>query len=188
MTLAAASDIVLIAADPRRDAALVRGWLADPHASFWGMADLSEDEVMGYLSAVATHPDQDSWVGLVDGRPMFLVETYDPARVLLRGIHRAREGDLGMHVLISSPTGEPRHGLTDAVFAAVMRWCFDTLGARRVVVEPDIANEAIARKNARAGFRVLRVVDVPDGQGVKRAALSICTRADFAASILGSLR
>ncbi|WP_243074367.1 GNAT family N-acetyltransferase [Microbacterium sp. SS28] len=187
-TLATEFDISLVGVDPRRDAATVRAWLANPHASFWGMGHLTEDEVAGYLAEVVTDPHQDSWLGLVDGRPTFLAETYDPAHVLLPGIHDALEGDLGMHVLIAAPQQQHvRHGLTDAVFAAVMRWCFSTLGAQRVVVEPDVRNELIARKNARAGFRILREVDVPEGDGVKRAALSLCTRADFAASALGGL-
>lgn len=187
MTLATAFDITLIAADPRRDAAVIRGWLADPHAAFWGMAHLGEDEVEEYLAEVVTHPHQDSWLGLVNGRATFLTETYDPRHVLLPGVHEAEEGDLGMHVLIAPPHGHPQHGLTDEVFAAVMRWCFFTLGALRVVVEPDVRNERIARKNARAGFRVVREVAVPDGDGIKRAALSLCTRDDFAASPLGRL-
>lgn len=180
-------EIALTGVDPRRDASTVHAWLTDPHAAFWGMGDLSEEEVCDYLAEVVTHPYQDSWLGLVDGRPAFLAETYDPAHVLLPGIHGCEEGDLGMHVLIAAPVGHPQHGLTDAVFAAVMQWCFFTLGAQRVVVEPDVRNERIARKNARAGFRVLREVDVPEGDGVKRAALSVCTRADFAASALGQL-
>ncbi|MEU1972938.1 GNAT family N-acetyltransferase [Microbacterium sp. NPDC019599] len=187
MTVATGFDIAIVGADPRRDAAIVRAWLADPHASFWRMAHLTEDDVADYLASVVTDPHQDSWLGVVDGAPAFLAETYDPRHVLLPGIHEAAEGDLGMHVLIAPPHGRPRHGLTDAVFAAVMRHCFQTLGALRVVVEPDVRNERIALKNARAGFRVLREVDVPDGDGVKRAALSICTRDDFAASPLGAL-
>ena len=58
-------------------------------------------------------------------------------------------------------------------------------GAARVVVEPDVGNRKIAAKNAAAGFRVLREVDLGRGAHAKRAALSVATRADFAASALG---
>lgn len=173
--------------DPRLDAPLVQRWLAHPKSAFWGMQHLGVDEVADYLAAVASDPLQDSWLGSVDGVPAFLAETYDPANVLLVGIHDAVPGDLGMHVLIAPAEGHARHGLTDAVFAAVMRWCFEHLGAERVVVEPDVRNDRIAAKNARAGFRVLGEVEIPEGGHVKRANLSVCTRADFAASVLGSL-
>ena len=52
---------------------------------------------------------------------------------------------------------------------AVVEHCRDALGARRVVVEPDVRNTAVQAKNAEVGFRALRQVDV-DG---KRALLSV---------------
>ncbi|MDQ0646991.1 RimJ/RimL family protein N-acetyltransferase [Microbacterium natoriense] len=182
MTSSPAPSVTLVAADPQRDAPLLQGWLSDPHATFWGMGDLDGAAVEEYLSGITRHPDQDAWLGLVDGIPAFYAETYDPARVLLAGIHDAQPRDLGMHVLISPPADEPRHGLTDAVFAAVMAWCFGELGAHRVVVEPDASNDRIRRKNVRAGFTELREVAVDDGGHLKTAMLSVCTRADFAAS------
>jgi hypothetical protein len=179
--------IAIVAADPRRDAATVQRWLGDPHSAYWGMADLDVDTVGDYLASVVTDPHQDAWIGLVDGIATFFAETYDPARVLLPGIHDPLPGDLGMHVLIAPPHGHRRHGLTDAVFAAVMTWCLDELGALRVVVEPDVRNQAIRRKNLRAGFTELREVTVRDGGDTKTAMLSVCTRAGFAASDLAAL-
>lgn len=187
MTVVTDYDITLAPADPRRDAPTIQRWLADPHAAFWQMSDLDVEAVCAYLTEVTTDPHQDAWIGVVDGRPMFFAETYDPAHVLLAGIHETLAGDLGMHVLVAPPDGHRHHGLTDAVFAAVMQWCFGQRGAERVVVEPDVRNERIAEKNRRAGFRVLRDVEIVDGGHRKRAALSVCSRADFAASELGGL-
>ncbi|MGX5771357.1 GNAT family N-acetyltransferase [Microbacterium trichothecenolyticum] len=177
----------IVAADPQRDARVLQRWLADPHAAFWGMGGLSADEVREYLAGVVADPDQDAWLGLVDAVPTFFAETYDPAQVLLRGIHDPLPGDLGMHVLIAPPEGEPRHGLTDAVFATVMAWCFDGLGARRVVVEPDARNLRIRRKNVRAGFTELREVSIDEGERTKTAVLSVCTRDDYARSELAAV-
>lgn len=187
MTLLTGTEVAAISivpADPRRDAPALQRWLSDPHAAFWGMAGLDVDAVCEYLANVVTDPHQDAWLGLVDGVPTFFAETYDPAHVLLRGIHHPLPGDLGMHVLIAPPTGHPRHGLTDAVFGAVMAWCFGELGAERVVVEPDVGNERIRRKNIRAGFTELREVQVDDAGHLKTAMLSVCRRGDFAASAL----
>ena len=184
MTVLTGFDIALVPADPRRDAAALQRWLADPHAAFWGMGDLDVAAVADYVASVVTHRDQDAWLGLVEGVPTFFAETYDPARVLLTDVHDALPGDLGMHVLIAPPSGHPRHGLTDAVFAAVMSWCFDELDAQRVVVEPDVRNAAIRRKNLRAGFTELDVVLVAEGESVKSAMLSVCSREQFAGSEL----
>ncbi|WP_152360967.1 GNAT family N-acetyltransferase [Microlunatus speluncae] len=170
---------------PADDAPLVRRWLTGPRAAFWRMGHLEVDQVRDYLAGIVADPDQAAWLGSVDGGPAFLAETYDPARVLLAGRYSALPGDLGMHVLIAPPDGPSSHGFTGAVFAAVMRWCFDRLGAERVVVEPDVANTKIIAMNARAGFRVLDELELPEGDGTKQAALSACTRADFASSVLG---
>lgn len=168
------------------DAATLQRWLAHPNSAFWGMGELSAAQVEEYLAGVLDGEGQDAWLGLVDGIPAFYAETYDPSLVLLVGIHDALPGDLGMHVLVAPPSGEPRHGHTDAVFAAVMRWCFDELGATRVVVEPDVRNDRIRRKNVRAGFVELGEAPVDEGGHVKTAMLSVCTRAAFESSELAS--
>lgn len=178
-------EITLEPVVPARDAELVQGWLAHPGASYWQMGGLTVDEVRQYLAAVQAGPHEDAWLGRLDGEPVFMTETYDPARVLLAGVHDARPGDLGMHLLVAPPA-TPRHGLTDAVMTAVMRFCLTGRGATRVVVEPDVGNRKIAAKNAAAGFRVLREVDLGSGAHAKRAALSVATRDDFAASALGA--
>jgi siderophore synthetase component len=179
-------EVTLEPVDPARDAGLVQAWLAHPSASYWQMGGLTVDEVREYLAAVQAGPHEAAWLGRLDGDPVFLTETYDPARVVLTDVHDALPGDLGMHLLMAPPA-TPRHGLTDAVMTTVMRFCLGAagLGATRVVVEPDVGNRKIAAKNAAAGFRVLREVDLGRGAHAKRAALSVATRADFAASALG---
>ncbi|MEU2199824.1 GNAT family N-acetyltransferase [Isoptericola sp. NPDC019482] len=192
-TRVATDAVTLEPIDPARDAATVHAWLAHPASEFWQMGHLDVAAVRDYLADVADHPHQDGWLGRVDGVPAFYAETYDPARVLLVGVHDAAPGDVGMHLLVAPPPHDlavRAPGLTDAVMAAVVRFCLtaEGRGGARVVVEPDVRNRAIAAKNAAAGFRVLREVDLDEGGGhTKRAALSVCTRADFADSPLGAL-
>ncbi|WP_144760425.1 GNAT family N-acetyltransferase [Curtobacterium sp. 9128] len=156
--------------DPDRDAAVVQAWLAHPASSWWEMGHLDVDAVRAYLAGVQADPAQAAWLGRRDGEACFLAETYDPATVLLTDVWPAVPGDVGMHLLVAPPPAEGRvHGLTSAVMRAVVEHCRDALGARRVVVEPDVRNTAVHVKNAEVGFRVLREVDV-DG---KRALLSV---------------
>lgn len=187
-------DVTVRPVDPARDAALLQPWLAHPRSAPWQMGHLDVDGVAAYLDGVAADPAQDAWLLHLAGEPVALVETYDPARVLLTGLPELEPGDVGMHLLVAPPADSPRHGLTSAVMTAVVRFCLDDAGrgGRRVVVEPDVRNTAVAAKNAAAGFRVVREIDLPgtDGSpdpaaGAKRALLSVCTRADHAASPLG---
>ncbi|MGP9539636.1 GNAT family N-acetyltransferase [Brachybacterium sp. AOP43-C2-M15] len=179
-------DLTFHPLDPAAHAELLHGWLTAPRARFWGMTEHSLQDVRTYLEAVAASPHEQGWIGERDGVPLVHVETYDPRHLLPEGLLEHAPGDLGMHLLIAPAHGVPEHGLTAVVMAAVLRWCLDERGAARVVVEPDERNAAVLAKNAAAGFRVLRHVEIPDGTGTKRAALSVCTRADFAASVLGA--
>lgn len=156
--------------DPDRDAAVVQSWLAHPASSWWEMGDLDVDGVRDYLTGVQADPAQAAWLGRRDGEPCFLAETYDPSAVLLTDVWAAEPGDVGMHLLVAPvPAGGRVHGLTSAVMRTVVEHCRDALGARRIVVEPDVRNTAVQAKNAEVGFRALREVDV-DG---KRALLSV---------------
>ncbi|PZE69632.1 GNAT family N-acetyltransferase [Curtobacterium sp. MCBD17_021] len=166
----------VVPVDPERDAARVQSWLAAPPSSWWGMQHVDLGGVTTYLGAVQSDPAQDGWLVLRDGAPCAYVETYDPAAVLLVDVWDARPGDVGMHLLVAPPpVGGRVHGLTSAVMRAVVEHCRDALGARRVVVEPDVRNTAVQTKNAEVGFRALREVDV-DG---KRALLSVLDTASI---------
>lgn len=178
-------DLTFTPLDPAAHTELLHAWLTAERARFWGMTDHSPAQVRTYLEQVAGSEHEQGWLGTRDGAPLVYVETYDPAHLLPDGLLAPEPGDLGMHLLIAPPQAEPEHGLTSAVMGEVIAWCLHERGAARVVVEPDERNRAVLTKNAAAGFRVLRHVEIPDGKGTKRAALSVCTRADFAASPLG---
>lgn len=159
---------------------LLHRWVTHPRSVYWGMLGASPAEVAEEYSRIAADPHHHAHLGRADGVPQFLAETYDPVHSELAGLPELRPGDLGMHVLVA-PTDAPVPGFTTAVFRAVMEFCFRDPTVRRVVVEPDVRNERIARLNAAAGFVVVREVPLAG----KTAALSICTRSAFAASELG---
>lgn len=172
--------------DPAADATLLHRWLSMPRARFWMMTEHTPAQVRTYLDQVACSAHEQGWIGMRGGEPLVYVETYDPALLLPAGVLEPEPGDLGMHLLVAPPEGESEHGLTTAVMGAVVRWCLHGRGAARIVVEPDERNTAVLAKNAAAGFRVLRTIELGSGAEAKRAALSVCTRADHAASLLGA--
>lgn len=168
---------------PDRDATVVRAWLAHPASAWWQMGELDVDEVHAYLAGLDGDDHQQAWLVRRDGDAVALVETYDPARVLLADVPAVRPGDVGMHLLVAPPPEDPAarvHGLTAAVMATAVRLVLDHLGAARVVVEPDVGNTAVAAKNAEVGFRVVGEVELPG----KRASLAVLTRDDAAAAHL----
>ena len=164
-----------------RDLDVLHAWVTHPRSVYWEMQGAGRDDVAGEYAAIIGSDHHDAFIGLADGRPQFLVERYDPRHGPLAALPEIGEGDVGMHVLVA-PTDEPQHGFTHAVMRLVMRFCLADPAVRRVVVEPDARNEAIAALNAAAGFVVLRHVQLP----TKTAALSVATRESYFHSDLES--
>ncbi|WP_371686156.1 GNAT family N-acetyltransferase [Micromonospora sp. 15K316] len=167
-------EFALRAVDPDADAALLHRWVTHPKAAFWLMQDADVAGVAREYRRIAAHPHHEAYLGHWRGRPAFLAERYDPARVELVGLYDARPGDVGMHFLCA-PADAPVHGFTRAVITTVMAWLFADPSTQRVVVEPDVRNTAVHTLNAAVGFDVVGTVTKPE----KDALLSICTRARF---------
>jgi RimJ/RimL family protein N-acetyltransferase len=160
--------------DPEADAPLLHSWVTHPKAAFWQMQDADLERVAREYRTIAESPSHDAFIGSEGGRPAFLMERYDPAHDPVGRAYPVRVGDVGMHFLVA-PTDRPVHGFTRAVIAEVMEVLFADPATRRVVVEPDVRNEAVHALNATVGFRVIGEVELPR----KRALLSICTRAAY---------
>jgi siderophore synthetase component len=118
----------------------------------------------------------DGWA--LASEPTFLVERYDPARVVLEGLYPAQDGDVGMHFLCA-PTDTPIHGFTRAVITTVLELLFADPATRRIVVEPDIRNTAVHALNKAVGFEIVGTVTSLG----REAYLSTCTREQYLASL-----
>jgi hypothetical protein len=161
--------------DPGADAALLHRWVTHPKAAFWLMQGADVRDVEAEYRRIDHAPGHEAFIGTVDGAPQVLAERYDPARDPVGRVYDVQPGDAGMHFLCA-PTDQPVPGFTRAAIAAVMELVLSDPRVQRVVVEPDVRNEAIHRLNAAVGFTVAGEVTLPDG---KRALLSFCTRAQF---------
>ncbi len=170
--------------DSGRDTDVVHRWLTHPKASFWDMLDSSPADVADMIDQAAAGGEGFGLrLGYLDDEPQFLFELYDPAHSELADpgtgyVHE--DGDVGMHLLVA-PADHPVSGFTTAVMRHIMTAAFAETGARRVVVEPDVRNDAVHRLNATVGFRV----DGDHPVGAKTARLSHCTRADFEQATAG---
>ncbi len=164
--------------DPEADAELLHGWVTHPKARFWQMQDADVARVAREYRAIAGSPGHDAFIGLHDGEPAFLLERYDPAQDPVGRAYPVEEGDVGMHFLVA-PTDAPVHGFTRDVIEAVMDLLFADPATRRVVVEPDVRNEAVHALNAAVGFEPAETAELPG----KRALLSFCTPERFEAAV-----
>jgi RimJ/RimL family protein N-acetyltransferase len=157
-----------------QDVPMLHRWFTQERAAFWLMQDKTEDEVRNAYRAMMASGTATAYIGLHEGRPVFLAECYDPAHDRIRAFYEVRPGDLGMHVFVG-PADVRIRGFTRAVFHALMRFMFAHLGAQRIVVEPDATNHRIHALNRSAGFVYDRDVVFAE----KIASLAFCTRRDF---------
>lgn len=152
-------------------------WVTQAYARFWGLNDSTVAQVDDEFKRLLALPDYQIFVGLIDDRAECLVEYYNPAHDDIGQHYPVRDGDQGMHILLSPPD-QPRHGFSRAMFTAVMEHLFLHDSVRRIVVEPDLNNARIHRLNLQAGFRHVAKVNL----GHKQALLGFCEREDFAHS------
>lgn len=172
--------------DPAADAPVLHSWICQEYARFWGMVGCALEDVVEEYSKIAASGHHQAFLGTDDGAPAFLMERYRPGSSPLADVYDVQPGDIGMHLLVSPPGGNPQPGYTTAVMRAVMLELFEDPAIRRVVVEPDARNHKIHSLNEKVGFRQHGLVTLPavdPSEDHKQALLSFCTRADFLATM-----
>ena len=148
--------IELVAADPRRHADLVRGWMCEPHVTpWWG------HPVEDYLEAQLALPHLQPWIALDDRVPFAYLETYRAAEDPLAAHYQSRPDDLGFHLLVTR----------DYVGTGAARELVGQLLEHpgRVVCEPDERNARMLAFCRALGGEVREILELRD----KRAALVV---------------
>ena len=161
---------------PAEHAPLVHGWVTAPRAVYWGMGAYSVDEVREVYEFVDGLPTHHAFLITLDGTPIGLLQTYEPAADPVGERYEVEPGDIGMHLLMAPGPHAP-HGLTNAVAPALVRFMFADPTRQRVVAEPDVRNERMLHRLRLSGFTFAGEIDMPG----KRAQLAFLTRARFEA-------
>lgn len=166
------------------DIDVLHGWVREERAVFWGMTGIGRDDVRDIYAHMASLDTHHAYLVRLDGRPVALFQTYEPAADRVSECYEVRDGDVGVHLLVGPPAGEAgaRHGFTGALADVLVAYALDGLGKKRVVAEPDARNAKAIALFARVGFDlvgeiVLPEIDLPEVQlPEKRAQLAIYTR------------
>lgn len=164
------------------DIATLHRWFVMDYARYWNMQHLSLAETRQFYADLHTAGHGCACVGSHDGQRAFVAEFYDPTHEPLAGHFAVHPDDIGMHFLVAPVSIRIPHFTRD-VLRHVMAFAFYALGARRVVVEPDVRNERVHALNQAVGFRYDRQIQLPQ----KTAWLAFCTRSDFERSLSGDV-
>ncbi|MER5434047.1 GNAT family N-acetyltransferase [Streptomyces sp. NPDC002588] len=169
--------------DPAADAAVVHSWVREERAVFWGMNGLTRHqvaEIYAHLAGLDTHH---AYLAELDGTPVALLQTYEPAEDRVCEVYEVEPGDIGLHVLIAPPGDRGAlPGWSAALMSAFAAYVLLGLDRRRVVVDPDVRNEKAIARFLRQGFEAgprvtLPEIDLPDVHlPEKRAQLAFLRR------------
>ncbi|MEU9732431.1 GNAT family N-acetyltransferase [Streptomyces sp. NPDC048002] len=149
--------------DPRADADVVHTWVSGERAAFWGMNGLTREQVTEIYAHLDTLDTHHAFLVRRDGVPAALLQTYEPEADRVSECYDVEPGDIGVHLLLApaGPEGA-RTGWTTALLTALTRYVLVGLDRRRVVVDPDIANDRAVGRFLRQGFEAGPVVTLPE--------------------------
>ncbi|KOX00484.1 siderophore biosynthesis protein [Streptomyces sp. NRRL B-1140] len=158
----------LLPVDPGADAAVIHRWVSEDRAAFWGMTELTEQQVADVYAHMATLDTHHAHLVVRDGEPVALLQTYEPEADRVSECYEVRPGDIGVHLLLApAGPGGGQRGWTARLVAAVAAYVLPGLGRRRIVVDPDVRNEKAITRFRALGFApgpvvVLPEIDLPD--------------------------
>ncbi|WP_183094840.1 GNAT family N-acetyltransferase [Nocardioides stalactiti] len=141
--------VTLRPVDPAADAGILHTWVTQERASFWGMVDCDVDRVAEIYSFIDDQEHLAAYLFLVDGTPVGLLQTYDPAVDEIGEWYDRRAGDVGIHLLLSDDPA--RVGRTAEIVAAGLAFVAALPGCARMVFEPDARNAASVAMVERIG-------------------------------------
>ena len=161
-----------------RDIKQLHHWVTQPYAKYWGLLDASLENVTAEYQSLLKQSGNFIFMGLVNHKPAFLLEVYEPEHSELANINTVKQDDRGMHILIAPPD-EKQHGFSFQVICQAMQFIFDHFNTDRIVVEPDSSNTKIHKLNRRVGFVHDREIQLKS----KNAYLAFCTKKQFQLAI-----
>lgn len=152
--------------DVDRDMPVVHGWLRQDYARHWGMQDQSLAQARAAYERLARQPDQDIRIGRLGGTlpPLCLLECYHPLLDMLAEHCDVQASDRGLHLLVAPHEQRPR-GISCVAWYllhAAADHLFRDPAVQRILVEPDIRNEAMHVLCGRAGYEAAEVLHLPD--------------------------
>ncbi|TDN91749.1 GNAT family N-acetyltransferase [Microbacterium sp. BK668] len=160
--------------DPDADVDLLHEWVTEPRARFWGLADLTRQELAELYAHVDSLPTHHAFLVRRDGEPVALLQTCEPEHDPVGARYPVQAGDVGIHFLLGA-RGAPVASFTTRLAAAIAGFLFAPPAAQRIVVEPDRANDLAVDRMLRLGFERGPEIDLPG----KRAQLAFLTRAHW---------
>ncbi|WP_433586041.1 GNAT family N-acetyltransferase [Microbacterium hydrocarbonoxydans] len=150
--------------DPVGDLDLLHEWVTRPSSRFWGLAELSREELRDLYLFVDGLPSHHAFLVRRDGRPIVLLQTYEPENDPLGEVYDVQPGDVGLHFFLGD-RGDPVRHFSWHVTDVIAAFLFSRPEVDRLVIEPDVRNERAVARAVKSGFELGPLVSLPDKTG-----------------------
>ncbi|WP_402461967.1 GNAT family N-acetyltransferase [Isoptericola aurantiacus] len=168
--------------DPVADAGVLHEWVTRPGAGFFGLTELTPDELRETYEFVESLPTHHAYLVRSAGEPVAMVQLYHPEDDPVATAYDVRPGDVGAHFVL----GSRRPGWAE-LGPALLACAFAPPAVRRVVVEPDVRHRAALARMVALGFEPAGEVRYDSPHGPKDAMLAFLTR-ERAEALVPALR
>jgi siderophore synthetase component len=163
-------EITIRPLDPDRDLEMLHEWFHREHAlKIWKMNWPIRDLETFYRTLLAGDV-VNSYIGEANGVPTFNFEVYWACRDLLGGYYDALPTDYGTHQFIAPV--DPKLKYASPSTQSILDFVFAEPKVGKMVGEGSVDSMASIMNKAHVGFKIERVIELPD----KKANLNFCYR------------
>ncbi|WP_240644033.1 GNAT family N-acetyltransferase [Antribacter gilvus] len=174
-TMGAAGTVTAHVLDPEADADLLHGWFTEPRAAFWGLGNLTPDEVCQTYEFVESLPTHHAYLVRWDGEPVVLLQAYHPEDDPVATAYDVAPGDLGFHFFLGG-RGPGTLPAWAVLGPALIEFLFAPDAVIRLVGEPDARNEKAVARVLDLGFDLGERVTFESAYGPKDARIVYLAR------------
>ncbi|MBH0065200.1 MULTISPECIES: GNAT family N-acetyltransferase [Psychrobacter] len=156
------------------DMPLLYKWMHAEHVVDQWQLHLPMPQLKTHFEKMLADDHQRLYLILCDGKPIGYTEIYETARDRLSHYYKAKETDMGWHILLGDPAVVGK-GYLKPTGLMISKFIFEHTEAKKIVGEPDSKVEVYQWVADSFAYRVQRLIEMPE----KTAALYFCNRDEF---------
>jgi RimJ/RimL family protein N-acetyltransferase len=156
------------------DMPLLYKWMHAEHVVDQWQLHLPMSQLKTHFEKMLADDHQRLYLILCDGKPIGYTEIYETARDRLSQYYKAKDTDMGWHILLGDPAVVGK-GYLKPTGMMITLLIFEHTEAKKIVVEPDSKVEVYQWIADSFAYKVQRLIKMPE----KTASLYFCNRDEF---------
>ncbi|WP_201551300.1 GNAT family N-acetyltransferase [Psychrobacter fjordensis] len=156
------------------DMPLLYKWMHAEHVVDQWQLHLPMPQLKTHFEKMLADDHQRLYLILCDDKPIGYTEIYETARDRLSHYYKAKETDMGWHILLGDPAVVGK-GYLKPTGLMISKFIFEHTEAKKIVGEPDSKVEVYQWVADSFAYRVQRLIEMPE----KTAVLYFCNRDEF---------